>query len=156
MRTKVAIAGAGPAGLLLSQLLHLRGIDSVVLESRDRAYAERRQRAGMLEQGTVDVLRRGGVGERLDRQGLTHHGLELRVGGAGHRIALSDLTGGHTVTVYAQTEIVKDLIAARLEAGGDIRFGAEVLSVDPSAPSVTYRQDGVTHTLACDVVAGCD
>jgi p-hydroxybenzoate 3-monooxygenase len=156
MRTKVAIIGAGPAGLLLSQLLHLRGIDSVVLESRDRAYVERRQRAGMLEQGTVDVLRRSGVGERLDREGLTHHGLELRFGGAGHRIALSELTGGRTVTIYAQTEIVKDLIAARLAAGGAIRFGAEVLSVDPGAPSVTYREDGVARTLECDVVAGCD
>jgi len=156
MRTKVAITGAGPAGLLLSQLLHRLGIDSVVLESRDRAYAERRQRAGMLEQGTVDVLRRSGAGERLDREGLTHHGLELRFGGAGHRIALSELTAGHTVTIYAQTEIVKDLIAARLADGGDIRFGAEVLSVDPKTPSVTYRQDGATHTLDCDFVAGCD
>jgi p-hydroxybenzoate 3-monooxygenase len=156
MRTEVAIAGAGPAGLLLSHLLHLRGIDSVVLESRDRAYVERRQRAGMLEHGTVDVLRRSGVGARLDREGLTHHGLELRFGGAGHRIALSELTDGRCVTIYAQTEIVKDLIAARLDAGGDVRFGVEVLSVDPSAPSVTYRQDGVTRTLDCDIVAGCD
>jgi p-hydroxybenzoate 3-monooxygenase len=156
MRTKVAIAGAGPAGLLLSQLLHLRGIDSVVLESRDRAYVEQRQRAGMLEQGTVDVLRGSGVGERLERQGLTHHGLELRFGGARHRIPLSELTGGQAVTIYAQTEIVKDLIAARLAAGGEIRFGAEVVSVDASAPSVTYRQDGETHTLECDVIAGCD
>jgi p-hydroxybenzoate 3-monooxygenase len=156
MRTKVAIVGAGPAGLLLSRLLHLRGIDSVVLESRDRAYVERRQRAGMLEQGTVDVLRRSGVGERLDREGLTHHGLELRFGGAGHRIPLSELTAGRTVTIYAQTEIVKDLIAARLADGGDVRFGAEVLAIDPSAPSVTFRQDGRTHVLDCDVVAGCD
>ncbi len=156
MRTKVAIAGAGPAGLLLSQLLALRGIDSVVLESRDRAYAEKRQRAGLLEQGTVDVLRRGGVGERLDREGLTHEGLELRFGGAAHRIPLTELTGGHTVTVYAQTEIVKDLIAARLAEGGDIRFEAEVLAIDPAAPALTYRQDGVTHTLDCEIVAGCD
>jgi p-hydroxybenzoate 3-monooxygenase len=156
MRTKVAITGAGPAGLLLSHLLHLRGIDSVVLESRDRAYVERRQRAGMLEQGTVDVLRDSGVGERLDREGLTHHGIELRFGGTGHRVPLTELTGGRTVTVYAQTEIVKDLIAARLAAGGEIRFGAEVLAVDASAPSVTYRQDGETHTLECDVIAGCD
>jgi p-hydroxybenzoate 3-monooxygenase len=156
MRTNVAIAGAGPAGLLLSQLLRLRGIDSVVLESRDRAYVERRQRAGMLEQGTVEVLRRAGVGERLDREGLTHHGLELRFAGAGHRIPLTELTAGHTVTVYAQTEIVKDLIAARLEVGGDIRFEAEVLSVDPTTPSLTYRQNGETHTLECDIVAGCD
>jgi p-hydroxybenzoate 3-monooxygenase len=156
MRTKVAIVGAGPAGLLLSQLLHRRGIDSVVLESRDRAYVEKRQRAGMLEQGTVDVLRASGVGERLDREGLTHHGLELRFGGAGHRIPLSELTGGRTVTVYAQTEIVKDLIGARLAAGGDIRFGAEVVAIDPVAPSVTYRRDGATHTLECEIVAGCD
>ena len=156
MRTQVAIAGAGPAGLLLSHLLHLRGIDSVVLESRDRAYVEKRQRAGMLEQGTVDVLRGSGVGERLDRVGLTHHGLELRFGRAGHRIALSELTGGKTVTVYGQTEIVKDLVAARLAAGGDIRFEAEVLSVDPTVPSVTFRQDGRTRTLECDVIAGCD
>jgi p-hydroxybenzoate 3-monooxygenase len=156
MRTKVAIAGAGPAGLLLSQLLHHRGIDSVVLESRDRAYVERRQRAGMLEQGTVETLRRAKVGERLDREGLTHHGLELRFGGTGHRIPLSELTGGRTVTVYAQTEIVKDLIAARLAAGGDIRFEAEVVAVDPAAPSVTYRQDGALRTLDCDFVAGCD
>ncbi|MDN3352152.1 4-hydroxybenzoate 3-monooxygenase [Actinomadura sp. DC4] len=156
MRTQVAIVGAGPAGLLLSQLLHLRGVDSVVLESRDRAYVERRQRAGMLEQGTVDVLRSSGVGERLDREGLTHHGLELRFGGAGHRIPLTELTGGRTVTIYAQTEIVKDLIAARLAAGGDVRFGAEALAVDTGAPSVTFRQDGETRTLDCDVIAGCD
>lgn len=156
MRTQVAIVGAGPAGLLLSHLLHLRGIDSVVLESRDRAYVEKRQRAGMLEQGTVDVLRGSGVGDRLDREGLTHHGLELRFGGAGHRIPLSDLTGGKTVTVYGQTEIVKDLVAARLAAGGDVRFEAEVLAVDPATPSVTFRQDGRTQTLACDLIAGCD
>jgi p-hydroxybenzoate 3-monooxygenase len=156
MRTQVAIAGAGPAGLLLSHLLRLRGIDSVVLESRDRAYVEKRQRAGMLEQGTVDALRGSGVGERLDREGLTHHGLELRFGGAGHRIPLSELTGGLTVTIYAQTEIVKDLIAARSAAGGEIHFEAEVLSVDPSTPSVTYRHDGRIQTLECDVIAGCD
>lgn len=156
MRTQVAIVGAGPAGLLLSHLLHLRGIESVVLESRDRAYVEKRQRAGMLEQGTVDVLRRSGAGARLDREGLTHHGLELRFGGAAHRIALSELTGGKTVTVYGQTEIVKDLVAARLAAGGDIRFEATALSVDPAAPSVTFRQDGRTHTLECDLIAGCD
>ena len=156
MRTKVAIAGAGPAGLLLSQLLHLRGIDSVVLESRDRAYVERRQRAGMLEQGTVDVLRRSGVGRRLDREGLTHHGLELRFDGVAHRIPLTELTSGRTVTIYAQTEIVKDLIAARLADGGDIRFGAEVLDIDPGTPSVTFRQDGEIRTLDCDIVAGCD
>lgn len=154
MRTQVAIIGAGPAGLLLSHLLGRRGIDAVVLEARDRAYCERRQRAGMLEQGTVDVLRASGAGERLDREGLTHHGLELRFGGAGHRIPLSELTGGRTVTIYAQTEIVKDLIA--LSPEGRIRFGAEVVEVDPASPRVTFRENGVLKTLDCDLVAGCD
>jgi p-hydroxybenzoate 3-monooxygenase len=155
MRTQVAIVGAGPAGLLLSHLLHTRGIDSVVLESRDRPYVERRQRAGLLEQGTVDVLRESGMAGRLDREGLIHEGLELRFGGAGHRIPLTGLTG-RTVAVYAQTEIVKDLIAARLAAGGDVRFETEVLAVDPAAPSVAFRRNGRTETLECDVIAGCD
>jgi p-hydroxybenzoate 3-monooxygenase len=155
MRTQVAIIGGGPAGLLLSHLLHLAGIDSVVLESRDRDYVEHRQRAGMLEQGTTDVLHESGVGERLDREGLVHHGLELRFGGAGHRVPLTDLTG-RTVTVYAQTEIVKDLVARRLADGGDVRFETEVVGLDPSAPSVTYRSGGETRTLDCDYIAGCD
>ncbi|GAA1886816.1 4-hydroxybenzoate 3-monooxygenase [Actinomadura bangladeshensis] len=155
MRTQVAIIGGGPAGLLLSHLLHLQGIDSVVLESRDRDYVEHRQRAGMLEQGTTDVLRETGVGERLDREGLVHHGLELRFGGAGHRVPLTDLTG-RTVTVYAQTEIVKDLVARRLADGGDVRFEAEVVGLDASAPSVTFRSGGETRTLDCDYIAGCD
>ncbi|MEU9024496.1 4-hydroxybenzoate 3-monooxygenase [Actinomadura sp. NPDC048394] len=156
MRTQVAIIGGGPAGLLLSHLLHLQGIDSVVLESRDRGYVERRQRAGMLEQGTTDVLRESGVGERLDREGLVHHGLELRFGGAGHRVPLTDLTG-RTVTVYAQTEIVKDLVAKRLADGGDVRFETEVIGLDASAPSVTFRDTaGEVHTLECDYIAGCD
>jgi p-hydroxybenzoate 3-monooxygenase len=155
MRTQVAIIGGGPAGLLLSHLLHLAGIDSVVLESRDRDYVEHRQRAGMLEQGTTDVLRESGAGERLDREGLVHHGLELRFGGAGHRVPLTDLTG-RTVTVYAQTEIVKDLVAKRLADGGDVRFEAEVVDLDASAPSVTFRSGGETHILDCDYIAGCD
>ncbi|MFI0352131.1 4-hydroxybenzoate 3-monooxygenase [Actinomadura sp. 9N407] len=155
MRTQVAIVGGGPAGLLLSHLLHRQGIASVVLESRDRAYVEQRQRAGMLEQGTTDVLRESGVGERLDREGLVHHGLELRFGGAGHRIALTELTG-RTVTVYAQTEIVKDLVARRLADGGDVRFEAQVVEIDPATPTVTFRQNGRLHTLECDYIAGCD
>lgn len=155
MRTQVAIIGGGPAGLLLSHLLHLEGIGSVVLESRDRGYVEHRQRAGMLEQGTTDALRDSGAGERLDREGLVHHGLELRFGGAGHRIPLTELTG-RTVTVYAQTEIVKDLIAKRLADGGDVRFEAEVVGLDAAAPSVTFRSGARTHTLDCDYIAGCD
>src|SRR5690606_23926403 len=155
MRTQVAIIGAGPAGLLLSHLLHLQGIDSVVLESRDRDYVEHRQRAGVLEQGTADVLRESGVGERLDREGLVQHGVELRFGGAGHRIPLTDLTG-RSVTVYAQTEIVQDLVARRLADGGDIRLEAEAVAGDPSEASVTYRSGGATRTLRCDYVAGCD
>jgi 4-hydroxybenzoate 3-monooxygenase len=156
MRTQVAIIGGGPAGLLLSHLLHLQGIDSVVLESRDRGYVERRQRAGMLEQGTTDALRESGAGERLDREGLVHHGLELRFGGAGHRVPLTDLTG-RTVTVYAQTEIVKDLVARRLADGGDVRFETEVVGLDASAAGVAFGDaGGETRTLECDFIAGCD
>src|SRR5215210_1120046 len=122
METQVAIVGAGPAGLVLARLLELRGIASVVLEVRDRAYVEQRVRAGVLEQGTVDVLRAAGVAERLDREGLVHEGLELRFDGHGHRIDLRELTGGATITVYGQQEVVKDLIAARLAAGRPLLF----------------------------------
>ncbi|MFD0891158.1 FAD-dependent monooxygenase, partial [Streptosporangium algeriense] len=121
-RTQVGIIGAGPAGLLLSHLLHLRGIDSVVLERRSRDHVERRVRAGVLEQGTVDTLVAAGVGDRLTREGLVHHGVELRYGGTSHPVAFERLVPGRAITVYGQQEVVKDLIAARLAAGGDIRF----------------------------------
>ena len=159
MRTQVAIIGAGPAGLLLSHLLALQGIESVVLEDRTRTYVERRVRAGVLEQGTVDLLRACGVSSRMDREGLVHHGIELRFSGRGHRIPLSDLTGGRSVMIYGQTELVKDLIQSRLESGGTILFEAECLRLDSltsSAPIVHYRHEGQELTLRCDVVAGCD
>ncbi|MGP3958819.1 4-hydroxybenzoate 3-monooxygenase [Nonomuraea sp. 3N208] len=154
MRTQVGIIGAGPAGLLLSHLLHLRGISSVVLEKRSRDYVERRVRAGVLEQGTVDTLVEAGVGERMLREGLPHHGIELRYGGAGHRIPFEKLVPGRSITVYGQQEVVKDLIAARLAAGGDVRFEVEDVAVHglESEPYVTF--DG--ERLDCDVIAGCD
>ncbi len=160
MRTQVAILGAGPAGLVLSHLLAQQGIESVVLELRARAYVEQRIRAGVLEQGTVDLLCAAGVGDRLKREGLVHHGIELRFEGEGHRIALSELTGGRAITVYGQTEVVKDLIRARLAAGGQVLFEAGAVSVhdlDSATPTVRFfNHDGGAHQLRCDIVAGCD
>ncbi|MEU9964793.1 4-hydroxybenzoate 3-monooxygenase [Streptomyces malaysiensis] len=161
MRTTVGIIGGGPAGLLLARLLHRAGIDCVVLESRDRAYVERRQRAGILEQGTVDVLRECGAGGRLDREGLPHQGIELRFEGRGHRVDFPSATDGKSVTVYAQTEIVKDLIALQLEEPGapPLLFEAEALAIekpDSAAPVIRFRHQGREQTLSCDYVAGCD
>ena len=158
-RTQVGIVGAGPAGLMLSHLLHLAGIESVVLEARSRQYVEERVRAGLLEQGTVNLLVETGVGERLKRLGLTHHGIELRFGGRSHRIDLSGLTGGSTVTIYAQHEVIKDLIAARLAADGQIVFEGGDVSVhdfDGPTPKIRYRIDGNLNELSCDFIAGCD
>ncbi|MGW4795018.1 4-hydroxybenzoate 3-monooxygenase [Nonomuraea sp. NPDC004297] len=154
MRTQVGIIGAGPAGLLLSHLLHLRGISSVVLERRSREYVERRVRAGVLEHGTVDTLAQAGVGGRMLREGLPHHGIELRYGGAGHRIPFERLVPGRAITVYGQQEVVKDLIAARLAAGGDVRFEVEDVRLHAleSEPYVTFGG----QRLDCDVIAGCD
>jgi p-hydroxybenzoate 3-monooxygenase len=154
MRTQVGIIGAGPAGLLLSHLLHLRGISSVVLERRSRAYVEQRVRAGVLEQGTVDTLVAAGVGARLLRGGMPHEGVEIRYGGAAHRISFADLVPGRRVTVYGQQEIVKDLVAARSAAGGDVRFEVEDVAVHDLAdrPYLTFGG----QRLDCDVIAGCD
>ena len=121
MRTAVGIVGAGPAGLLLSHLLHLKGIESVVLESKSRDYVEHRLRAGVLEHATVDILKQTGVGQRMQREGLVHEGIYLRYSGKTHHVNFPGLTG-HTITVYGQQEVVKDLIKARLEAGGSILF----------------------------------
>ncbi|MFB7503858.1 4-hydroxybenzoate 3-monooxygenase [Streptomyces broussonetiae] len=159
MRTTVGIIGAGPAGLLLARLLHRAGIDSVVLEGRDRAYVEHRQRAGILEQGTVDVLRAVGAGERLDREGLRHDGIELRFDRRRHRVDFPGLTGGRSVWVYAQTEVCKDLVALQLKEGGPLLFGAQALAVqgaDGDRPRIPFRYQGREDVLECDYVAGCD
>lgn len=158
-KTQVGIIGAGPSGLLLSHLLHLEGIDSVVLEARSRKYVEERVRAGVLEQGTVDLLGDTGLGDRLRREGLVHHGIELRFGGRGHRIALSDLTGGRSIWIYGQREVVKDLIRARLEANATLHFEVDdvkLSGIDSSSPVLNYRKDGRDHELTCDFIAGCD
>jgi p-hydroxybenzoate 3-monooxygenase len=158
-RIQVAIIGAGPAGLLLAHLLHLQGIRSTVLEIHSRKYVEERIRAGVLEQGTVDSLVESGVGGRLRREGLVHHGIAVHFGGRRHRVDLSALTGGRAITVYAQHEVVKDLVAARLAAGGEIIFEVQNVSVhdfDASMPRVRYHKDGREHEIACDFIAGCD
>ena len=159
MRAQIGIVGAGPAGLLLSHLLHLRGIESIVVESRSRKYIEERIRAGVLEQGVVDLLVESGVGARLKREGLMHHGIELRFNRRGHRIDFQELTGGKGITVYAQHEVVKDLVAARLEAGGQIIFEADDVSVhgfDDANPIIRFRSNGKAEELHCDYIAGCD
>jgi p-hydroxybenzoate 3-monooxygenase len=159
MRTQVAIIGAGPAGLLLSHLLHLQGIESVVLETRSRDYVEKRVRAGVLEHPTTELLRQVGLGERMDREGLVHHGISLRFDGADHRIGFDDLLG-RSITVYGQQEVVKDLIAARLRDGGELCFEVRdtaVHDLESERPRVTYTDaEGVSRELVCDVVAGCD
>jgi p-hydroxybenzoate 3-monooxygenase len=158
MRTQVAIIGAGPAGLLLSHLLHLDGIESVVLESRDRADIESTIRAGVLEQGTMDMLVEAGVGARMRREGALHHGFELAFGGRRHRIDLTELTGS-AITVYAQHEVIKDLVAARLEAGGQILFNVSDVAphdVDCEHPSVTYTHENERCKIDADFVIGCD
>jgi p-hydroxybenzoate 3-monooxygenase len=157
--TQVAIVGAGPAGLLLAQLLHRDGIESVVLEARSREYCEARIRAGVLEQGTREVLLEAGVGERMEREGLVHGGIHLRFEGASHHIPMSELTDGRTVTIYGQTEVVKDLISARLASGAPLHFECEDVRIDgleDDAPEVRYVHDGLERQLRCEVVAGCD
>jgi len=157
--TTVGIVGAGPAGLLLARLLHNAGIDCVVLEARDRAYVEQRQRAGVLEQSTVDVLRDCGAGERLDREGLPHDGIELSWNRRRYRIDFPKLTGGKRVWVYAQTEVVKDLIKLQLEDGAPLLFEATATSVtgaDTERPTIHYTHGGIDHTLTCDYIVGCD
>jgi p-hydroxybenzoate 3-monooxygenase len=157
-RTQVGIIGAGPSGLMLSHLLHLAGIDSVVIEQRSRTYIENRIRAGVLEHDVAALLRDTGLAARLDQLGLAHDGTELVFARQPHRIDFKALTGKH-ITVYGQHEVVRDLVAARLAAGGQIVFDAADVAIDgfeTDSPRITYLEDGVAKTLACDVIAGCD
>jgi p-hydroxybenzoate 3-monooxygenase len=159
MKTQVGIVGAGPAGLLLSHILYLNGIDSVVLETKSREYVETRVRAGVLEQGTVDLLTEIGVGDRLKKQGLVHGGIELQFAGRRHRLDFQELTGGKSVTVYAQHEVLKDLIAARLATEGRLLFEVDDVNVHNFAdgePSIRFTVKGNTEDLHCDFIAGCD
>ena len=159
MRTQVGIVGAGPAGLTLSHLLHREGIESVVLEARSREHVEQRLRAGVLEQAIADLLVDVGAGERLQREGIVHHGIELQFDRERHRIPLSDLTGGRAIVIYGQTEIVKDLIRLRLNADLPLMFEASDVSVydlESERPSIHFSHQGAEHVLECDVVAGCD
>jgi len=158
IRTPVGIVGAGPAGLLLSHLLHLKGVESVVIESQSRGHIEQRVRAGVLEQSTVDLLNAAGVGERMRRQGLVHHGVELRFAARGHRIDFRELTG-RAITVYAQHEVIKDLVQARLATGGQILFEVEDVGIEGfegDAPRIRFRHGGEPCEIACEYIAGCD
>jgi len=159
-RTQVGIVGAGPAGLLLSHLLALGGVDSVCVENRSRAYCEARQRAGMLESTTVELLRTVGLGDRLDAEGLEHDGIYVQFDGQRHHLNFRELTGGRWITIYAQTEIVKDLIAARTAAGAALEFevsGTTVGRLDSDAPVLCYTDaSDERHVVTCDVIAGCD
>ncbi len=159
MRTQVGIVGAGPAGLLLAHLLRRQGVESIIIETRSREYVESRIRAGVLEQGTVDILNESGIGERLRQQGLVHHGIELSFNGRRHRINFQELTGGRAITVYGQTEVVKDLIRARLDAAAPLYFEVEDVSIhefQTNAPEIRFRWQGEMRRIECDFIAGCD
>ncbi len=157
LHTQVGIIGAGPAGLTLAHLLHLQGIEAVVLERHSREYVETRVRAGVLEQGTVDILCGSGVGERLKREGLQHQGVELRFDGTGHRIDFQDLVG-KSITVYAQQEVLKDLIASRMGHKEPLFFAAEAMQIEgyEANPKIRYQHNSENHVISCDFIAGCD
>jgi len=159
MRTQVVIIGSGPSGLLLGQLLHRAGIDTVVLERKSRDYVLSRVRAGVLEQGTVGLIEEAGVGARMRREGLVHDGFEIAFAGERHRVAVTELTGGRSVMVYGQTEVTRDLMDGRDASGAPTVYEAEDVALhdfDGPSPRVTWRKDGVTYELVCDAIAGCD
>ena len=159
-KTQVGIIGAGPAGLLLSHLLHMQGIESIVLEKHSRDDVEAIIKAGVLEQGTVDLMNEIGAGERMMKEGLRHEGIILRFDGRDARIDFPSLTGGKSVMIYAQHDVLKDLVRVRLQAGGDIRFKSKdvsVLDLDTDSPAIRYRDEaGDVHEISCDFIAGCD
>jgi p-hydroxybenzoate 3-monooxygenase len=158
VRTQVGIVGAGPAGLTLARILETEGIESVIVEARSREYCEHRIRAGVIEQRNADLLRDIGVGDRLQRDGIVHDGIYLQFAGKRHRMPFRDLVG-RSIVIYGQTEVVKDLIAARIESGLPLLFEAEAVSVsdiESDRPRVSFVHDGATGELECDVVAGCD
>jgi p-hydroxybenzoate 3-monooxygenase len=158
VRTQVGIIGAGPAGLMLSHMLHLQGIESVIIENRSRDYIEKRVRAGVLEHGAMDLIREVGVGDRMMKEGMVHHGINLRFDGETHRIDFGKLTG-RDIIVYGQQEVVKDLVARRLEDGGQILFESSDTSlhdIDTDSPRIRFRNNGEDIELECDFIAGCD
>ena len=159
MRTQVAIIGAGPSGLLLGQLLHKAGVDAIIIERQSPDYVLSRIRAGVLEQVTMDLLDEAGVGTRMHKEGLVHGGFDLLFKGQRHRIDMNELTGGKNVMVYGQTEVTRDLMGARHQAGLTTVYEANNVSVhdfDTKKPRVTYEKDGVSHEIECDFIAGCD
>lgn len=159
MQTQVGIVGAGPAGLLLGHLLHLKGIDSVILESRNQDYVIDRVRAGVLEQFTADLMTQMGVGDRLHREGMRHDSVYLSFGRKRHHVPLSELAGGRAIYVYGQNEVVKDLMQARLATGRPLHYEVSNVSVhdiDSPSPKIRYRHNGGEHELTCDFIAGCD
>ena len=160
MRTQVGIIGAGPAGLMLSHLLHLQGIESIIIESRSRQEIEGTIRAGVLEQGTVDLLNATGVGERMMKEGHVHEGIELQFNGDRHRIDFAELTGGKQIMVYPQHEVIKDLVAARIQAKGTIFFNVSAVklgNIESTQPTIEYTNEfGEQQVIDCDFIAGCD
>lgn len=159
MRTQVGIIGAGPAGLILAQLLHLQGIDSIILERKSKEDIQGTVKAGVLEQFTIDLLNEIGVGERMMKEGHFHHGIELQFNGQRHRIDMTELTGGSKITVYPQHEVITDLVDARYANGKDIIFDVEdvtILDIETKQPKIRYKQNGVEEEIICDFVAGCD